>query len=144
MSKKTRIRELMLEYSARASAQSIPQGPGESSPSTSGPSIISSTDSYKQTTSSSASDKKVFDDEQRAYDDAFVMPYTLDRINDSMTAIVNGAAEARLMLDQTIENPQLNEPQVELLKRQIKVLAKIQKATIDIVHNLDSMTITTK
>lgn len=144
MSEKTRIRELMLEYSERSTGQGVPHGPGDGAVSTSNPNIVTGDTMYKASPSYDAADKKVFDDEQKAYGDAFVMPYTLDRINDAMISIVNGAAEARVMMDQTLEHPSLNEPQLELLKRQVKMLSKIQKATIKIIHDLDNMTITSK
>jgi len=141
---KPKIRDLMLEYSYRVTGQGVPQAPGDGHIHTSNPNVVTGDTMHRQQPTNDASDKKVFDDEQKAYDDAFIMPYTLDRVNDVMVDVVNGAAEARIMLDQTLTHPSINEPQAELIKRRINTLAKIQKAAIAIVHDIDSLTITAR
>lgn len=141
--KSKKMRELMLEYSNRFTGQGVPKSTGDGHINTSNPNVVTGDTMYRASPTDDASIQKVFDDEKKAYDDAFIMPYTLDRINDVMVNIINNAAEARVMLDKTIDHPSLNEPQVELLKKHIKTLADIQKKTIQLVQDLDSATITT-
>ena len=135
---------MLLEYSYRSTGQGVPRGSGDAGVTTSNPNVITGDTSFKQERSKSAAEKKVFDDEQRAYDNAFVMPYTLDRINDVMLNILNGVGEATDMINKTISHPSLKDPQIEVLEQRVEILDKIKKSIIHMVHELDDMTITTK
>ena len=87
--------------------------------------------------------KKIFDDEKIASAGGYILPYTLDRINDVLVKAIEGTAEAKEMLKNTLGHPSLSTPQKEYLRSKIAVFNAIEKHIVRTAQSLDKLKINT-
>lgn len=88
--------------------------------------------------------KKVFDDEQIAYEASDLLPYTLDNINVSLVKAYEGLEEVAQQLKATYSHPSMNREQKNLIKEKFKLFTSMKKMILKFSKTVDSFKIGNK
>jgi len=135
-------RQLLKEGQTRVTPQTFPAGGYQAGSNTANQRGEASIDIMQPFTGQvPINHAKVFNDELPAAEGGYLFPYTLDSIQDALVRIMEGTAEAKNMMENTISHPSMHKEQKELIKQQIALYSNIEKLVIKSVEKIEQLTI---